>query len=91
MRLVTELWYFLHKYIINYFKTDVVLKKLKNIFNCENYKDLAGILNINVRTLYVWKEKNKIPSNIEGLLKLVKSQQEEIQRLKDKNGTKISG
>lgn len=58
-----------------------MLKKLKILFDCENYTDLAKILGVSVTAIYAWKEKNKIPPNITGLLTLIKSQQEKMELL----------
>jgi len=66
----------------------MLIKKLKRIFDVEEDQELAEILSVNTPTLSEWnrKEKNKppwpLPKNIKGLLEMIKSQQEEIQRLR---------
>lgn len=69
-----------------------MLKRLKHLFYCDTYKKLAEILGISANLLYLWNAKGKVPDSVSGLLKLIESQQEEIQRLKKERSdeTKIS-
>lgn len=65
------------------FKLKKMLKKLKSLFYCDTYKELAEILGIRVDLLYLWNAKGKVPDSVSGLLKLIETQQKEIQKLKE--------
>lgn len=68
-----------------------MLKKLKRLFYCDTYKELAEVLGVSVNLLYLWNAKDKVPDSALGLLKLIEKQQKEIQELeRGKDGTKIS-
>lgn len=54
-----------------------MLKRLRKLFDCEEYKELAAILGVTASRVYLWKRKGP-PDNIKGLLTLIEQQQEEI-------------
>lgn len=58
------------------------MKNLKILFNCDNYTELAEILMITPRNVYVWKN-HGIPSSVQGLLNLIEKQQKELIKLKE--------
>lgn len=58
-----------------------MLKKLKLLYRCETYKELAAILKIRPQRLYSWKRR-EIPPNIRPLLEVIYRQKVEIDLLK---------
>jgi len=61
-----------------------LLKNLKLLFKCDDYKEIAAILGVKPRTVYFWKY-HGLPSNVQGLLKLIEKQQKELIELKEKD------
>ncbi len=60
----------------------MILKKLKFLFECDTFKELAERLGVKAETCYHWK-RNGVPGHIEPLLKVIRKQQEEILKLKE--------
>ena len=59
------------------------MKKLKLLFQCDSYTELADILGVRRATLYLWKKEGR-PEHMKGLLNLVEKQQTELIKIKDK-------
>ena len=65
------------------------MKKLKLLFQCDSYTELAGILGVRRTTLYLWK-KEGIPEHMKGLLNLIEKQQTDLIRMR-KDGYVVKG
>jgi len=59
------------------------MKKLKILFQCDNYTELADILGVRRATIYQWKNQG-IPGHLKGILSLLEKQQTKIIKFKDK-------
>ena len=59
------------------------MTKLKNLFQCDSYTELAKLLGVRRTTLYQWKN-HFIPTHIQSLLNLIEKQQKELIKLKEK-------
>lgn len=58
-----------------------MLKKLKFIYKCETYKELAELLGVHPQRIYDW-QRTGIPPNIKALLEFIYQQKVEIDLLK---------
>ena len=65
------------------------MKKLKLLFQCDNYTELADILGVRRATLYLWKN-HGIPVRMKGILNLIEKQQAELINIK-KHGYVVKG